>query len=205
VKDVKVRNEERQPTKTKAKMTEKVNEVKALEKTLTGFRMEIEKQLDKKIGSESTITLPPHFATMFNIPVLIYICIIFTIFILKNFIPIFNSVVSDPLDHHFQPFTVGDLSDCKMLCLSRQTASIQAKTSVKAFANPDSIRLFKVPEARPDSRYRQLHWKPLVPNHILLVRARKSENDLYNDSFIFNYLISLDNLIDLKISNVAFT
>ncbi len=138
VKDVKVRNEER-PTKTKNKMTAKVNEVKAIENTLTGFRMEMEKQLDKKIGSESTITLPPHFATTFNIPILIYIHIIFTIFILNNFIPIFNSVVSDPWDHHFQPFTIGDLSNCKMLCLSRQTASVQAKTSVNAFANPDSI------------------------------------------------------------------
>jgi hypothetical protein len=135
VKDVKVRNEEK-PTKTKAKMT--ANEVKAIEKTLTGFRREIEKQLDKRIGSESTITLPPHFATTYNIHVLIYIHIIFTVFIFKNFIPIFNSVLSDPVDHHFQPFTIGDLSDCKMLCLSRPTASVQAKTSVKAFANPDS-------------------------------------------------------------------
>jgi hypothetical protein len=91
------------------------------------------------LESEPMITLPPHFTTMFNIPVFIYICIIFTIFIFKNFISIFNSVVSDLLDHHFQTFTVGDLSDCKMLCLSLQTASVQAKTLVKAFANPDSI------------------------------------------------------------------
>jgi len=67
VKDVKVRNVEK-PTKTKAKMTAKVNEVKATERTMTGFRREVEKQLDTKIRSESTITLPPHFATTFNIP-----------------------------------------------------------------------------------------------------------------------------------------
>ncbi len=184
MKDVKVRNEEK-PTKTKAKMTAKVNEVKAIERTMTGFRKEIEKQLDTRIRSESMITLPPYFATTFYIPVLVYTHIIFTIFIFKNFISIFNPVVSDPVDHHFQPFTIGDLSDCKLLCLSRQTASVQAKTSVKAFANPDSMRLFKVPEAQPDSRYRNLHWNPIFPNHLLSGRIRKSENDLYHDSFIF--------------------
>ncbi len=188
-KDKKMRNEEKLTTlltNTNAKVTAKVDEVKAIEKTLTGFR--IEKQLDKKIGSESPVTLPPHVATMFNISVLICLHIIFTIFIFYNFISIFNSVVSDPLDHHFQTCTIGDLSDFKTLCLSRQTASVQAKTSVKAFANPDSIRLFKVPETRPDLHYRNLHQNPLVPNHLLSGRVRKSENDLYNDSFIFNYL-----------------
>jgi hypothetical protein len=187
VKDVKVRNVEK-PTKTKAKMTAKVNKVKAIERTMTGFRREVEKQLDTKIRSESTITLPPHFATTFNIPVLTYIHVIFTIFICKNFISIFNPVISDPVDHYSQPFTTGDLSDFKLLDLTKTTASIQAKTSVKAFANPDSIRLFKVPEARPDSRYKNLHWNPLVPNHIPSGRVRKSENNLYHDSFIFNYL-----------------
>ncbi len=172
-------------TNSKAKVTAKVDEVKAIEKTLTGFRMEIEMQLDKKIGSESPVTLPPHFATTFNISVLICIHITFTIFILNNFISIFNSVVSDPLDHQFQTFTVRDLSDCKMLCLSRQTASVQAKTSVKAFANSDSLRLFKIPETWPDLCYRNLHRNPLVPNHLLSGRVRKSENDPYNDSFIF--------------------
>jgi hypothetical protein len=187
VKDAKVRNEEAL-TKIRAKMTTKVNKVKAIEKTLTGFRIEIEKQLNEKIGSEPTITLPPHFTTMFNIPIFIYISIIFTIFIFKNFISITNSVVSDPLDHHFQTFTIGDLSNCKMLCLSRQTASVQAETLVKALASPDSIRLFKVPETRPDLRYRNLPQNPLVPNHLLSGRVRKSETNLYHDSFIFNYL-----------------
>jgi hypothetical protein len=187
-----VRNENEPETllNTKAKVTAKADKVKAIEKTLTGFRMEIEKQLDKKTGSDSLITLPLHFATPFNIPILICIHITFNIFILtfNIFISIFNSFVSDPLDHHFQTFTVGDFSDCKMLCLSRQTASVQAKTVVNALANSDSIRLFKVPETRPDLLYRNLHRNPLVPNHLLSGSARKSENDLYNDSFIFNYL-----------------
>jgi hypothetical protein len=185
VKDIKVRNE-KAFTKAKAKMKAKVNEVKAIERTLTGSRIEIGKQLEEKIGSEPMITLPPHFTTMFNISVCIYISIIFTIF--NNFISIFNSVVSDPLDHHFQTFTVGDLSDCKLLCLSRQTATGRAKISVKAFANPDSIRLFKVPEARPDLRYRSLPRNPLVPKQLLSGQARKHETNLYHDSFIFYYL-----------------
>ncbi len=58
-------------TLLKTKITAKVDEVKAMENTLTEFRMEIEKQLDKKIGSESAVTHPPHFTTTFNIPVLI--------------------------------------------------------------------------------------------------------------------------------------
>ncbi len=187
MKDVKVRNKEAL-AKRRAKKTTKVNEVKAIEKNLTIFRIEIEKQLNKKIGSEPTIALLPHFSTMFNIPAFIYISIIFAIFIFKNFISISNSVVSDPLDHHFQTCTNGDLSDCKMLCLSRQTASVQAETLVKTLANPDSIRLFKIPETRPDLRYRNLLRNPLVPKHLLSGQARKSENDLYNDLFIFRYL-----------------
>jgi hypothetical protein len=138
IKDVKVRNEEK-ITKTKAKMTAKVDEVKAIEKTLTEFTMEKVKQLDKKIGSESPVTLPLHFATTFNISIFDLHPHNIYYFILNNFISISNSSVLDPLDHHFQTFTIEDLSDCKMLCLSQKTASVQAKTSVKAFANPDSI------------------------------------------------------------------
>jgi hypothetical protein len=117
VKEVKVRKE-KAVTEIRAKMTAKVNEVKATGKTLTGFRIEIEKQLNKRIGSEPTITLPPHFTAIFKIPIFIYFSIIITIFIFKNFISIPNSVVSDPSDHDFQRFTIGDLSDCKLLCLS---------------------------------------------------------------------------------------
>ncbi len=132
MKDVKVRKK-KAATKIRAKMTAKVKEVKAMGKTLTGFRIGIEKQLNKRIGSEPTITLPPHFTAIFKIPVFIYISMIITIFIFRNFISISNSVVSDPSDHHFQICTIGDLSDCKLLCLSRQTAS------VKTLAKPDSI------------------------------------------------------------------
>ncbi len=162
--------------------------MKAIEKTLTRSGIEREKQLNEKIGLEPTITLPSRFTTMFNISIFIYVSIIFTIFIFKNFISISNSVVADPLDHHFQTFTIGDIRDCKMLCLSRQTAAVQAETLARTLASSDSTRLFKVPETRPDLRYRNLTRNPLVPNHLLSGRVRKSETNLYHDSFIFNYL-----------------
>ncbi len=173
-------------TNAKAKTTAKADEVKAIEKTLKEFRIEKEKQL--KVAS--TGSLPPHFATTFNISSLICIHIIFSIFIFSFniLISMFHSFISDPLDHHFQTFTIGDLSDCKMLCLSRRTTSVQAKTTVNAFANPDPIRLFKVPETRPDPHYRNLPRNPLVPKHLPSGQARKSENDLYNDLFISSYL-----------------
>ncbi len=101
-KDVKVKNENKLVallTNAKAKMTAKADKAKALGKILAGFRMEIEKPLDKKIKSDPPATLPLHFATPFNIS-------------------IFKSFLSDPSDHNFQIFTVGDLSDCKMLCLA---------------------------------------------------------------------------------------
>jgi len=173
-----VKNEEKLKTRfktAKAKVTAKADEVKAIEKTLKGFRVGKEKQVDKKIEAEAPVTLPPHFATTFNIAILT-----FTIFIFIFDIFIFNPFVSD---HHFQTITIGDLSDCKVPCLSRQTNSAQAKPTVNALANPDSIRLFKVPETQPAPR-RNL----LVPKHLLSGQVRKSENDLFNDSFLFNYL-----------------
>ncbi len=176
-----MKNEEKLRTllKTaKAEVTAKVDEVEALEKTLKEFRVGKEKQVDKKIEAESSVTLPPHFATTFNISILTFTIFIFTF-------NIFNPFVSD---HHFQTFTIGTLSDCKVPCLSRQTISAQAKTTVKALANPDSIRLFKVPETQPDPHSRNLHRKILVPKHLLSGPVRKSENDRYNDSLIFNYL-----------------
>jgi hypothetical protein len=160
--DTEVKNKEDLETilKTrKAKVTARADEVKAIEKTLE---------------------LPPHFATMFNIFILT-----FTIFILTYNIFIFNPFVSA---YHVQRFTIGDLSDCKAPCLSRPTNSAQAKATVKALANTSSIRLFKVPEKQPDPRSRNLHRNLLVPRYLLSGQIRKSENDLYHDSFILHYL-----------------
>jgi hypothetical protein len=61
-KDIKVRNENKLvtfSTDAEAKVTAKADEVKAIKKTQTEFRMEIGKQLDKRIGSDLPVTLPP--------------------------------------------------------------------------------------------------------------------------------------------------
>jgi hypothetical protein len=179
-KAVEVKNKEKLiPRLTKAKITAKADEVKAIGKTLKESRVTKEKQL--KVAS--TDSLPPHFANTCNISSLSYTHIIFSIciFTFDTLISMFSSFISDPLDHHFQTFTIGDLSDCKVLCLSQRITSVQAKATVKAFANPDPVRLFKVPQTRPDPCYRNLHWNPIVPKHLPSGRARKSENDLYND------------------------
>jgi len=187
--DIEVKNKRKLGTLSitaKAKVTAKADEVKALEKTLKEFRVEKEKQVDKKIEAEAPVTLPPHFATT-------YISIsTFTIFIFtfNIFISIFNPFVADPPDHHFQTFTSGDVSDCKIPCLSLQTFSAQIKPIVNALANSDSTRLFKLPETPPDPCSRSLHRNRLVPKHLLSGRARKSESDLYHDPFIFHYLDS---------------
>jgi hypothetical protein len=159
------------------KVTAKADEVRAIEKTLKEFRAGKEKQVDKKIETEVPVTLPPHFATTINISILTFTIFIFTY---NLFISIFKPFVSD---HHSQTFTIGDLSDCKRPGPSRQTNSAQAKTTVNALANPDSIRLFKVPETQPDPRSRNFHRNPLVPKHLPSGQVRKSENNLYNDSF----------------------
>jgi hypothetical protein len=150
----------------KAKMTARADEVKAIEKTLEEFRVGKDKQIDKKIETEASITLPPHFATTFNIFILTFIIFIFT-----SNIFIFNPFVST---HHVQISTIGDLSDYKAL-YSRPINSAQAKATTKALASTDSIRLFKVPEKQPDARSRKLHRNLLVPRYLLSGQIRKSE------------------------------
>jgi hypothetical protein len=96
-------------------VTAKADEVITIEKALKELRVGKEKQVDKKIEAESPVTLPPHFATTVNISILTFTIFIFTFNI---FISIFNPFVADPRDHHFQTFTIGDLSDCKLRHLS---------------------------------------------------------------------------------------
>jgi hypothetical protein len=113
--DIEVKNRRKLKTlleTAKAKVTAKADEVKAIEKTLEEFRVGKEKQVDRKIEAESSVTLPPHFATTFNISILTFTIFIFTFNIFSS---IFTPVVSN---HHFQMFTIGDLSDCKVPCLS---------------------------------------------------------------------------------------
>ncbi len=156
--------------------------MKAIEKTIEEFRARKEKQIDRKIETKASITLPHPFATTFHIFILT-----FTILIFSSNIFNFNPFVST---HHVQTFTIGDLSDCKALYSSQPTNSAQTNATAKAIASTDSIRLFKIPEQPPDSHPRNLHRNLLVPRYLLSGQVRKSENDLYHHSFIFNYLDS---------------
>jgi hypothetical protein len=167
---------------TKAKVTAKADEVKTIGKALKEFRTEKDKQVDKKIEAESSVTLPPHFATAFNISILTCTsCILI-------FISISNPFLADPLDQHFRTFTIGDLRDCKSQHLSQRTASVQADTLVKTLANPDSMRPFKIPGTWPGLRYENIPRNPLVPSHLPSGQVRKSETKSYHDPLTFNYL-----------------
>jgi hypothetical protein len=98
-----------------AKIIARDDEVKAIEKTVEKFRARKEKQIDKRIETKALITLPHPSATISHISILTFTSFICT---LNIFISIFSSLVADLLDHHFQTFIIGDLSDCKLRHLS---------------------------------------------------------------------------------------
>jgi hypothetical protein len=188
--DITVKSKENLKTMIKsdeAKIIARDDEVKAIEKTAQEFRASKEKQIDKRIETKALITLPHPSANISYIPILTFTIFTYTFNI---FISIFNSFVADPLDRHFQTFTIGDLSDRKLRHLSRQTASTQADTVVKTLANPDFIRLFKIPGTWPDVHDKSRSRNPLVPSHLFPDRVRKSEATFHHVSFIFHYLDS---------------
>jgi hypothetical protein len=170
-----------------AKIIARDDEVKAIEKTAQEFRASKEKQIDKEIETKAFITLPHPSATISYISIFTFNSFICTFNI---FISIFSSFIADLLDHHFQTFVVGDLSDCKPRHLTQQTASRQADTVVKSLANTDSTRPFKIPENWPEAHYKSRSQHPLVLSHLLPDRFRKSEIKFHSNSFIFNYLDS---------------
>jgi hypothetical protein len=170
-----------------AKIIARDDEVKAIGKTVEEFRARKEKQIDKRIETKALMTLPHPFATTSHISILTFTSFICTFNI---FISIFSSLVADLLDHHFQTFIIGDLSDCKLRHLSRQTVSIQADTVVKTLANADPIRTFKIPGNWPEVHYKSRSQNPLVPSHLPSGRVRKSETKFHPNSFISNYLDS---------------
>ena len=66
-----------------AKIIARADEVKAIEKTLGEFRVGKEKQIDKKIETKASITLPHPFATTFHIFILTFtILMLFPIFLI---------------------------------------------------------------------------------------------------------------------------
>jgi hypothetical protein len=188
--DITVKSKENLKTMIKideAKIIARDDEVKAIEKTAQEFRASKEKQIDKEIETKAFITLPHPSATISYISIFTFNSFICTFNI---FISIFSSFIADLLDHHFQTFVVGDLSDCKPRHLTQQTASNQADTVVKSLANTDSTRPFKIPENWPEAHYKSRSQHPLVLSHLLPDRFRKSEIKFHPNSFIFNYLDS---------------
>jgi hypothetical protein len=179
-----VKNEENLQTTIKsveAKIIARADEVKAIEKTLEEFRVGKEKQIDKKIETKASITLPHPFATTFHIFILTFtILILFPIFLIS--IQLYQLTM-----FKYSPLEISVMT--KHFILSRQTQPRQ-KATTKALASTDSIRPFKVPEKPPDLSYRNLPRNLLVPKYLLSGQIRKSENDLYHNSFIFNYLDS---------------
>ena len=108
--DITVKIKENPKTVTKidgAKIIARDDEVQAIEKTVREFRTSKEKQIDKGVETKALITLPHPSATISDILILTFTSFIWI------FISILNSFVADPLDHHFQTFTFGDLSDRK--------------------------------------------------------------------------------------------
>ncbi len=112
--------------------------MKAIEKTREEFRVGKEKQIDRKIGKEASITLPHPFATTFHIFILTFnILILFPIFLITI---------------HLYQFTIFKYSHLEISAIAkhfihgRQTQPRQ-KATAKALASTDSIRPFKVPES----------------------------------------------------------
>jgi hypothetical protein len=160
------------------KMTAKVDKVKAIKRAKTEIRIKQEKQLEK-VRKYLTLTEPiSHFsfhlhpATAFTISILI-----------------FNYFLSYHFDHPFRTFTFPDFRACEKHCSLQMIAWHWAKTSAPQLAIPESTRLPRNPETRPDLFSKDLHRNTLVPVTLQLTsRPRNSENNTHIDSFIPTYL-----------------
>ena len=111
--DTEVKSKEKLKTTLKtveAKIIARADEVKAIEKTLEEFRVGKEKQIDKKIETKASITLPHPFATTFHIFILTFtILILFPIFLISihlyqltmfKHLPLEISVIAKHLVYH---------------------------------------------------------------------------------------------------------
>ena len=158
--------------------------MKARSRTKNESRIGLGKRLEKLIEPDLHASSHLPFTTAFTISIIILIYLVFTISIF-----IFNYLLLDHLDHHFQTFICGNFRVCEQHCPSRKTALFQAKTAVTPLATPDSTRSFRTPEPQPNLLYRDFYRNFLVPRHLRsLGRLRNPENDPQKDSFIFIYL-----------------
>ena len=128
--DITVKSKENLKTMTKvdeAKIIAGDDEVKAIEKTVEGFRASREKQIDRGIETKALITLPHPSATISYISILTFTSFIGTFNI---FISIFSSCIADLLDPHFQTLVIGDLSNCKLQPVSYTHLTLPTKRIV---------------------------------------------------------------------------
>ncbi len=127
-------------THSKTNETAKADEVKTLNRTKNESRIRLRKRLGRMIEPDLQVSPHLHFTTAFIIPIVIFIYFLFDISIF-----IFNYLLLDHLDHHFQTFTFGNLRVCEQHYSSRKTASLWAKTAVTPLAIPESTRSLRDP------------------------------------------------------------
>ncbi len=100
-----------------------------------------------------------------------------------------NYFLSGHFDHPFRTFTFKDFRACEKHCSLQMIPLHWAKTAATQLAIPESTRLPRNPETRPDTLAKDLHRNTLVPVTLQLIsRPRNSENNTQIDSFIFTYL-----------------
>jgi hypothetical protein len=159
------------------KVTAKADKVQAIKRAKNEIRIKTEKQLDK-VRKCLTLTEPiSHFS--FHL----HLATAFTISIL-----IFNYFLSYHFDHPFQTFTFPDFRACEKHCSLRMIAWHWAKTAAPQLTIPESTRLPRNPETRPDLLAKVLHRNILVPVTLQLTsQPRNSENNTQID-YIHTYL-----------------
>ncbi len=158
---------------SEAKVIARDDEVKAIEKTIEEFRARKEKQIDRKIETKASITLPHPFATTSHI-----------------FILTFNILFLYLIAIHLYQFTIYSYSETSVIAkhfIHDQQTQPKQKATAKALASTDTIRSFKVPEKPPDSCYTGTPW---FQKYLLSGQIRKSENNPYHHLLILNYLDS---------------
>jgi hypothetical protein len=160
-------------------VTAKADKAEAIKRTKNEIKVELESQQDK-FRKYLALTEP-----ILQFSVHLHLEAAFTISIL-----FFNDILSDHFDHHFmypfRTFTLKDFRGCKKHFSLRTKALHLARTAATQPTIPESTRLPRNPETRPDVLAKDLHRNTLVPVTLQLTgQPRNSENNTQIDSFIF--------------------
>ncbi len=161
-------------------MTAKADKAKAITRNKIGIELESQQNKFRKYLALKD----PNLQFAFHL----HLAAAFTISIL-----IFNYILSDHFDHHFmypcRTFSFKDFRNCEKHFSLWMRALHLARTAATQPAIPESTRLPRNPETRPNILTKDLHKNTLVPVTLQLIgRPRNSENNTQIDSFIFTYL-----------------